>query len=243
MTGTIFHGMARAACALVLFTGTLAAVTMYTARPAQADNCSSEQAIFVQDVGNSGVRGTEGNIYIRDHVLDGNCSENPGAWSMVNFFSSDFSAQGETGYREYAGHYFDDVTCWSQGNMQSCYLNHSVTVSPGYTYEFKVVNYPLGTTDLNSWIYTSSGWIETASTTGAPFTQGYSTGETGRYGDGTGMLDHHSYLQYKDSSNNWHFWSAQGLYSDNVDGGAYYWHQMTNSQYEICQNGGSCPWQ
>ena len=118
-----------------------------------------------------------------------------------------------------------------------------MTISPGYTDGFKVANYPLGTTTLVSWINGGSGWIQTASTTGAPFTQGHSMGETGRYGDSTGMVDHHSSMEYKNSSNNWNYWSGIGLYYDNVDGGAYYWHKMTNSQYEICQSGGPCPWQ
>src|SRR5258708_21518243 len=101
VTGTTCHRATRAACALVLLMGTLAALTFYTARPALANNCSTEQTIFVKDTGNSGVRGASGDIYIRDRSLDSTCSNNPGAWSMVNFFSSDQTDQGETGYREY----------------------------------------------------------------------------------------------------------------------------------------------
>ncbi len=122
---------------------------------------------------------------------------------MVNFFSSDQTDQGETGYREYAGHSFDDVTCWQQGLAESCYLNHSVTVSPGYTDGFKVANYPVGSSDLFTAINGGHGWVQTASTTGSPFNQGVAMGETGRYGDNTGMLDHHNYLGYKNSSNTW----------------------------------------
>jgi hypothetical protein len=69
VTGTTCHRAARAACALVLLMGTLTALTFYNARPALANNCSLEQTIFVQDTGNSGVRGAAADIYIRDRSL------------------------------------------------------------------------------------------------------------------------------------------------------------------------------
>src|SRR5258707_439535 len=62
VTGTTCHRTARPACALVLLMGTLAALTFYAARPALANNCSTEQTIFVKDTGNSGVRGASGDL-------------------------------------------------------------------------------------------------------------------------------------------------------------------------------------
>ena len=66
------------------------------------------------------------------------------------------------------------------------------------------------------------------------------------------MLDHHLDLQRKDSSDNWNDWGSQtcspyGTTSDcTIDGDPnwkFYYHWMSHTEYEICQEGGTCPWQ
>jgi hypothetical protein len=236
------RGISRVFAVLVFLAGTIFAVGLPMAQSALADNCNSEQTIFIYDQSNSVSHGTQGKIYVRNRDLDSNCAENPGAWSMVNFFSSDFVDQGETGYREYAGHAFDDVTCWQAGNTETCSLNKTVTIATDQDYFWKVAN-DLGTNNLKTYINGGNGWVLTASTTGSPFTRGYSMGETGRYGDTTGMLDHHHYLQSKDSSGNWNDWTGQSKWSKNIDGSDWYYYKISNTNYEICENGGACPWQ
>jgi hypothetical protein len=164
---------------------------------------------------------------------------------MINFFSSGYSDQVETRFREYAGPAFDDVTCYQQGNTWSCPLNHSVTITPGNTYYFQVENHPIGSTDILVWINAGNGWVETSSTNGSPFSHGFSMGETGRYGDSTGLLDHHSALLYKGSTSDsaWYGWSGQSQYQYNIDNNAGYWHKTSNTEYEICDTGQTCPWQ
>jgi len=235
-------GAARIAGAGLILIGTVGVVSLTTATPALADNCSTEQTIFVQDSATSSSYGTQASVYIRGHSLDSNCSGFR-SWSMVNIFSTDKSDQAETGYRQYDSSTFDDVTCYQQGNAESCHLNNSVTISPGVFDGFKVANWPLGTSDFASWINGGSGWIETSSTTGAPFTHGYAMGETGRYGNTSGMLDHHKNLQRKNSSGTWLDWGEQDEWFTSVNNNDFYYHKMSNTAYEVCESGSTCPWQ
>lgn len=257
-----YHVGLRVLAALGLLASSLAAAIFTPAAPALAtDNCSNEQTIFVWDGNTSTSYGTIGHIYIRPRNMDSNCSGFR-AWSMVNIFSVDGTQQAETGYRQYDASTFDGVTCYQFSLVplnESCHLwNSSFTLDANTWYAFKVAHYPLNTNQFVSWVKglcTGCADWQMTNSSNMPFDHGNSNGETGRYGHTSGMLDHHSNLMRKDSNDNWHDWGSQtcspyGTTSDcTIDGDPnwkFYYNttsKISNTEYEVCQVGGSCPWQ
>lgn len=221
-----------------------------------SDNCTHEQTIWSANTSTSAQYGTQEFVYIRDRVLDSQCgSSNPYlfAWSMVDLSCSTGCGNAETGFREYFGstgnHVFYWYTCWQIDNSESCYQSPIVpNLTAGQFPEFKMADWPIGSNDIESWINFGSGYIANCPglcSPTMPYNSGTAKGETGRYGDNTGMLDHHKGLQFKDSDNEWFNWTGQTDQNPppNVDNNAYYWHRMSNTEYEICETGGTCPWQ
>lgn len=243
--------------ALFLLGSCLTAVVLIPATPALADNCSSEQTIFVYDSVNTASYGTQGDVYIRNRHLDPNCSGFR-AWSMVNITNSDGSEQVETGYREYSGTSFDGVTCYQFSfTNESCHLWSGIaTIIDSRFYGFKVAHYPLNTSQFETWVNglcSGCSWVKT-SAADMPFSKGYSQAETGRYGHTSGMLDHHKSLKRKNYQNNWYNWGGQSCSPNGTSYGnnctinnnsswTFYYHKMSDTNYEVCQKGGACPWQ
>ncbi|HUZ53039.1 MAG TPA: hypothetical protein VMU94_10990 [Streptosporangiaceae bacterium] len=170
---------------------------------------------------------------------------------MVNVISRDYNNNAEAGYRELDGspHTFTARVCWQMGNAQSC--SYSASLNAGNWYAFKVAS--LGSNYFDGWYdsHDGTGWHLISS---AGPDMGYSNGiamaETGRHGENTGALDHHKGLTYKNALGDWPDWAQQfksttyGRSPDGVNGiPGYNYDKISNTEYEVCQNGGSCPWQ
>jgi hypothetical protein len=233
---------------MVLVAGAMTFVNFTNPPIALADTCTQEDALFIQQDKTVDAYGSEGNIYIRDRDLDSNCAENPGAWSMVNVFSKDYNNQAEVGYRELAGHVFWHVACWEMGGTETC--QQGASVNAGTWVAFKVANFPINSNNFDAWMDVGNGWVQIGGNgPHLPFSAGVAAAETGRYGSTTGALDHHKGLTYKNALSDFPDWAQQfkstGIFPPDGTNGipGYTYHKMTNTEYEVCQNGGSCPWQ
>lgn len=221
---------------------------------ALAGSCTPEDALFIQHNKDVHSYGTEAEIYTRNRNLDQNCG-NRAAWSMVNVISRDLKNNAEVGWRETDGnpHVFLARICWQIGNDETCAYATNNPLSAGRWYAFKVASNPTGANYFDGWYskLDGTGWHLISS---AGPNMGYSNGigmaETGRYGGNTGALDHHKGLTFKNAAGDWPDWAQQfkstyyGRWPDGVNGiPGYNYHKMSNTQYEVCSNGGSCPWQ
>jgi hypothetical protein len=172
---------------------------------------------------------------------------------MVNVISRDYNNNAEAGWIEEFGnpHQFFPRVCWQMGNTETC--NHASAISPGSWYAFKVASNPTGSNHFDAWYskLDGTGWILISSAgPDMGYSNGISMAETGRHGELTGALDHHQGLTFKDANSNWPDWAQQfksstyGRTPDGVNGiPGYNYHKMSNTEYEVCQNGGPCPWQ
>jgi hypothetical protein len=231
---------------ILLSAATMAPANAYGQTPVspRADNCN-EQSIFVQDLHNRS-DATQASIFLPIRAVDPACIGIFGnAWSMVNI-SDKTGDQAEVGYTESANsvHQFYTQICFQvQGAGEAC--RHPVrisTVDVNHFVAFRIANSPTSSNTFVGWYNDGHGWKNQGSGR-EPFHFGVSEGETSRHGHLTGMEDHHENLQYN-SGRGWANWGAQSLDYSNVAGGVlYYYHKMSNTQYEICKRGGRCPWQ
>jgi len=242
----------RALTAIGLFISVIAVANIALPSAAHADSCDPEDALFIQQDKSVHSYGTEANIYVRNRDLDSNCADRS-AWSMVNVISRDYNNNAEAGWREEFGSpaVFYPRVCWQMGNIENCAYGNEI--SSGSWDAFKIASYPTGTNYFVGWIdkHDGNGWILISSAgPDMGYSNGISMAETGRHGQTTGALDHHKGLTFKDALSNWPDWAQQfqatayGRYPDGVNGiPGYYYHKMSNTEYEVCQNGGTCPWQ
>ena len=243
---TLTRRVQRFSILLVLLSAaTMAAASAYgqAAVSPRVDNCG-EQSIFVQDLHNRS-DATQASIYLPIRGVDRLCTPIFGnAWSMINI-SDKTGDQAEVGYTENlaSGQQFYTQICFQvQGAGETC--RHPAKIRPvdvNHFVGFRIANSPTRSNTFVGWYNDGRGWINQGSGR-EPFHFGVSEGETSRHGDLTGMLDHHKNLLYN-SGSRWANWAAQSLDYSNVAGGGYYYHKMSNTQYEICKRGGRCPWQ
>lgn len=73
----------------------------------------------------------------------------------------------------------------------------------------------------------------------------YSEAESGRYGDGTGALQHQQYLMWKNVNNTWSYRGGTALdFNYDISSTSKFWfHDMNYRSFETCEDGRTCPWQ
>jgi hypothetical protein len=229
----------------------IAASVLLPAQPTAATlgNCSLTEQVFARSTSTRDVtRGTWNQFVTKDRTLDTGCQAAAVSTAHIehgDYGTADWGKWVEIGWQKIRNGDGSISLClfWEAGTDPTApptvlKLDCNAPLVYGNNVQWKVKN-NIGT---NNWEvavnYLDGGGWHVRDTISMAWDHGLAFGETERKGNGTGMLDTQSSLQYMNNNGNWVLWPGNSCSVDTS--GTYSWQSLGQNVYQVYQGNNAC---